>query len=960
MRPYIGILIDSFWEAVGNKVLWASLLAWTFLLACLAPFGYVTEQSFLLTNADIDNRSQLIEKIAKASKGQGTDSAKAVAALLDAEFVEEIRQAADDDSKSLKRSELAKGLNVAVKSRELYTEDAFPTAAKRKRLQPLLEQDVEGLSEEDVIELNRELLQLAYPLELSHPRGEQLWIGYAGFKIGNALPISRRQIDDFLEPFILQFIIKFGLAVLAVFVAIIVTSPIIPDTFRSGSLHLMLSKPISRVWLYLSKFFGGTVFVFVNITFVLIGLYFIAGMRFDIWNSGLLMCIPLLLFVFVIFYSISGLAGLLWGNPIVCVVSCMVFWFICFCLGFAKQAMMPWVEINPQIAKVKKIEDHVTVLTESGDFNVWNEEYSVWQPGILTDGRGGPKKTFGPIYDPDSRKILLKSFVSTPFGGTFARSRELNVIDLDDIEETPVADESAETNMDLSDSAADEMTDRPNTSSESKSSEGANSEKVAEQAPSGPVTNIDDVMFGGIESLPKSNPKAEQPEVADATSDDSDSHQAASKDAASDGAENDGADSDESASEPSGGAVTDDSDADTLDQDDSKQGDSGQNDSALDDAFTDELETEESSNDESIGTNADEISAAADTTEQEEEGPKSASDARKEARWVSDEGPSIPTQCFGILEVGDSVVAICRAGLYKLDMKRLQMMNANEDGLLSFLKIGALLSNSAFENIAPKGYFLAENSSTSAIEDGSGLIVFNAGTVDVLRLKDGEFEVEVSHTLDTEDADNTEAALVQMNENYCVIVRDELPIEILDASLNPVRQLELGKELDVKQLRWIPGTDTVSIVTHTGELLKLDCESASLTTMELPVYGSVTAVNWLSSDEGWVGIKPNRVYLVNLASQEIQEGYEPTPSILDRIYGWGIKPLYNIFPKPAALDDAMLYVLTGNDTQTMNVINNDLGKAKVELDVWPPILANMAFVIVVLAISCVYIARKEF
>ena len=110
---------------------------------------------------------------------------------------------------------------------------------------PLIESaEHHDLDTNEAEELNRELLQQAFPLELSNPRGEHLWIGYAGFKIGDPLPVSRRQIRQFIEPVLLAGIIKFGLGILAVFVAIVVTSPMIPDTFRSGSLHLLLSKPI--------------------------------------------------------------------------------------------------------------------------------------------------------------------------------------------------------------------------------------------------------------------------------------------------------------------------------------------------------------------------------------------------------------------------------------------------------------------------------------------------------------------------------------------------------------------------------------------------------------------------------------------------------------------------------------------------------------------------------------------
>jgi ABC-type transport system involved in multi-copper enzyme maturation permease subunit len=106
---------------------------------------------------------------------------------------------------------------------------------------------------------------------------------------------------------------------------------------------------------------------------VLIGLYLIAGIRFDIWNEGLLYCIPLLLFVFIIFYSVSALVGLLWGNAIVCVVSCIIFWLFCFAIGAIHDGMQQHVELLPQITRVDKIDGKLMVVNQRGDFSLWKK-----------------------------------------------------------------------------------------------------------------------------------------------------------------------------------------------------------------------------------------------------------------------------------------------------------------------------------------------------------------------------------------------------------------------------------------------------------------------------------------------------------------------------------------------------------------------------------------------------------
>ena len=96
--------------------------------------------------------------------------------------------------------------------------------------------------------------------------------------------------------------------------AILVTSTIIPQMFEPGSITLLLSKPVSRSLLFTAKFLGACAFVFLNVTFLIVGLWLIAGLRFDIWNHGMLWCIPVFLFMFLIYYAVSAVTGLIWKS----------------------------------------------------------------------------------------------------------------------------------------------------------------------------------------------------------------------------------------------------------------------------------------------------------------------------------------------------------------------------------------------------------------------------------------------------------------------------------------------------------------------------------------------------------------------------------------------------------------------------------------------------------------------
>jgi len=852
MKPYLAILIDSYWEAVGNRVLWVLLVGWAMVLAGLAPFGYVTERSFKLVSSDIDNFDKIKEKLVEASQGKGNEAVQAVAAKMDPAFLEQLKPDDKPESeqrgrKRIRSTDMAKELNAAIDVKDLYSAAAFPTADKRDRLKPLIEQGVDNLGDFEREELNRELLQLAFPLELTRPRSERLWIGYAGFKLGEPLNISRRQIKQFVEPLLLGFLIKLGLGVVAVFVALIVTSPIVPETFRSGSLHLLLSKPISRIWLYLAKLLGGCIFVFFNITFVLIGLYFIAGIRFGIWNEGLLYCIPLLVFVFIIFYSVSALVGLIWGNAIVCVVACIIFWLFCFAVGAVHDGMQQHVELLPQISRIDKINDKYWAVNQRGDVSVWNDKFTVWQPALDND-IGGQGRTFGPLYDPKRKQIVVKSFFRIPFGNLTARSRKLSVIRLSGNDEQ---DDSVTSDSVTSDSAGRE---------------------AADALPTG----------------------ASGSEAAVASTEDT------SNDTAND--------------------TTQDAAADKT-QDAKKK------------KAADEEPAREANSD-----------------------PQTLAEARSTPYWMSDTGPSLPEQLIELTQVGGDIVAVCRGGIYRLNWDK-DLGKAGNNALIGMLRNWVPGVN-AFESVAPKDFVMSDNSSASTTAEGKGLVIYSSGNVDLLKYAKKRFEVAASTKIKGE---GTEPALVIANQEYCVVARDTLPIMVFDASLKPVHaEIALPEKNNVRQLTWIPGTNEAAIITHTGNWFKLNCQSGKLTEIASPFTGLLTAMTWQSPDSVLLGVKPNRVVDFELAKGVVAKEFKPKMSNLEMVYNWGVNPVYQVNPKPSALDNAMGYLLSGNATQSLNIVTNDMEQAQVEIDVWRPIITNLVFVAVMLLIGCVYVARKEF
>ena len=380
MRPYLAIVYDSFVDAARSRVLWILLAAWTLVLAAVAPFGILTGTTMEFQPDQILDPVALIDELTKASEGQGSLAQQTVWKALEPNFQQQIVVLKKNQRPGrLPVGQLAGGLNSVLDNVDLYREDVWPTAARRSELQEILDRQSAKLTSQELSQRNRRLVELAFPSVIRSGDGRAIWVGYAGIKIGDPLPITRKQIQPFFEGAVLMVIFKFGLGVLGVFIGIIVTSSMIPELFQVGSLHLLLSKPISRSGLLIAKFVGGTAFVALNVTYLLVGFYFLVGLRLQIWNAGILACIPIFVFVFMIYYSVSTLAGLIWRNAIISIVVSILFWAFCTAIGITHGVMQSIVTVLPEISQIERVGETMIAVTNRGGLQIWDAKDRKWQ-----------------------------------------------------------------------------------------------------------------------------------------------------------------------------------------------------------------------------------------------------------------------------------------------------------------------------------------------------------------------------------------------------------------------------------------------------------------------------------------------------------------------------------------------------------------------------------------------------
>ncbi len=412
MRPYVAILKDSFREAMASRVLWVMLAIITLVLALLVPLGLNEQPGTVIQAADLRNSASLLRKLAAAAGSEQPSPARQVWKLLPEQLQQRIAanaaRAKGGGEDRIYDFELRNALNRLLRSRELYDAHAWSEVQLSRELRQQLDRGLDALPLAQVARVNRMLLVAAFPEEIGAAAGEELQISYLGLELGSPTPGKREPIVQAS----LLVLMELLLGVVGIMAAIVVTAPIVPQTFEQGSIDLLLSKPVARWAVFITKFFGGCAFTFINVGYMVGGLWLLCGVRYGWWNHRLLWCIPLFLFSFAIYYAVSALSGVVWRNAIVCVVMTFLFWLACTAVGAAKQlSEFPFLNQSRVAAVLRAGEDYVRV-SEGREIGIWDAAGRAWQP-ILEDpeepqmafGPPGPRIA-GPVYDKD-RELLI-------------------------------------------------------------------------------------------------------------------------------------------------------------------------------------------------------------------------------------------------------------------------------------------------------------------------------------------------------------------------------------------------------------------------------------------------------------------------------------------------------------------------------------------------------------------------
>lgn len=428
MRPYLAILRDSFREAATSRTLPFLLVFFTIVLLALAPIGLQEDVPWRLTLDEISDQTLWLVKLRSQAQAESDSPGKRLIERMPNKATSRLGLGTPPAPPAVTGFDAVVLLMTSINQevlpdRTFYSEEAWVNLPLPQEARDFAKRGANALSEDEVKRFNRLLLTAAYPGSLKNPPESRAKVTYAGFEISGFME-SILSDSDLLRRLVRQAIYAicvWGIGPIGLLVGIIVTADVMPRTFEPGAIDLLLSKPVSRGLVFVTKFLGACAFILISFTYLVFGLWLIFWLRLDVWAPQILAVIPLFLFSFAVIYAVSAVTGLLWRSPIVAVLVTVLIWGAAFLLGFTRDVMGSLREAD-RVRHIASVESVYLVSDFNRSSFLWEESVEDWKsrsdivPPLRNQAASNPllrPQIIGPVYDQKNDRIFLAEVGAT-------------------------------------------------------------------------------------------------------------------------------------------------------------------------------------------------------------------------------------------------------------------------------------------------------------------------------------------------------------------------------------------------------------------------------------------------------------------------------------------------------------------------------------------------------------------
>jgi hypothetical protein len=314
--------------------------------------------------------------------------------------------------------------------------------------------------------------------------------------------------------------------------------------------------------------------------------------------------------------------------------------------------------------------------------------------------------------------------------------------------------------------------------------------------------------------------------------------------------------------------------------------------------------------------------------------------------WTRRQGPAPPAGTTELFVDGQrDVLAVGTQGVFRL--------SRNETA-----EAGAGKVTESFAPAGPTPPLPLQAPLASALNAATGEIAFRSlSTVTVLaRNPDGSYSKK-----QTAEVAGDAASVLAFGGSTLLAALSDGRVLILDAAtlkvqheFSPAGETAPRFAVAAPEGRWF------AVLFHDNKLWLYDARAGKPLNVSFSGQGNISAVAFNGADRLLVTDRVNRVTSYHLEPFQTEDRRAPALTLLERAYYYAIVPIYTVFPKPGELSNVVTYLLTEQETVATNPTRDDLSQRRVKVNVYGPLWSSVAFLVVVLTGTCLYVRRTDF
>ncbi len=327
--------------------------------------------------------------------------------------------------------------------------------------------------------------------------------------------------------------------------------------------------------------------------------------------------------------------------------------------------------------------------------------------------------------------------------------------------------------------------------------------------------------------------------------------------------------------------------------------------------------------------------------------------------WKHMPGTAAPLGTFALFAEKDGrVLAISNLGVYRLAADPLRKAEAAK---IFGVTIPGLGNASPYEEVGPVDGITIRSPAAAAYHAASGtLAIYTPGQLWLLRRDDvGEYQISAERTWESPDS---EAALLACDAQQVVLAHQDGRVQLFTTT----KLADAGESLPEANSspRFLHGSPTgghFALVCQNGSLWTYSSDSQAWSRPNITGQRDISGVAYNRAGQLLVAERTSRISEYDPDTLKREDRWSPQLDFVQQSYYYVIRPLHTIFPKPGELGKTMKYLVTGKDTiEFGNNGGEGISAAQRKLNPWAPVWSGIAFMVVVLALTCLYFERQEY